>query len=65
MSPIKTYWKSDVSYNLQSTEPFSGNVSFTFLRMYKGGKIRNKNYKLTTNEGVVLNDSKLLDCTSS
>ena len=60
MSPIKTYWKTDESYFLQSSEPFSRNISFTFLRMYKGGKIRNKDYKLTTNEGIVLNDSELI-----
>ena len=60
MSPIKTYWKFDGSYFLQSTEPFSGNISFSFLRMYKGGKNRNKDYKFTTNEGVVLNDSELI-----
>jgi hypothetical protein len=61
MSPIKTYWKSDESYFLQSTEPLSGNISFSFLRMYKGGKNRIKDYKLTTNEGVVLNDSELIN----
>ena len=60
MSPIKTYWKTDESYFLQSSEPFSKNISFTFLRMYKGGKNRNKDYKLTTNEGIVLNDSELI-----
>ena len=38
MSPKKTYWKVDVSNSLQSTEPISGNISFSFLRMYKGWK---------------------------
>ena len=61
MSPKKTYWKTDVNYSIPSTEPFSRNISLTFLRIYKGGKNRNKNYKLTTNEDVVLNDSELIN----
>jgi len=60
MSPKKTYWKIDVSNSLQSTEPISGNISFSFLRTYKGGKNRNKNFKLVTNEGIILNDSELI-----
>ena len=46
--------------SLQSTEPISGNISFSFLRTYKGGKNRNKNFKLVTNEGIILNDSELI-----
>ena len=60
MSPVVTYWKADVNYDFQSTNPISNNISLTFLRMYKGGKNRNKNYKLTTNENVDLNDLELI-----
>ena len=60
ISPEKTYWKADMSYYVESTEPISNNITLTFLRMYKRGKNRNKNYKLTTYENDVLNDSELI-----
>ena len=60
ISPEKTYWKADMSYYVESAEPISNNITLAFLRMYKGGKNRNKNYKLRTYENVVLNDSELI-----
>ena len=61
ISPKKTYWTVDASTKVESTNPFTKNVTLTMPRMYKGGKNRNKNYKLTSDENVVLNDSALIN----
>ena len=59
-SPQKTYWKAEMTSTAESDSPISKNVTMKFIRMYKGGKNRNKNYKLTTNDDTVLNDTELI-----
>ena len=60
MSPRVSHWKVDMNHTLTNTEPLNRDITLTILRMYKGGKLRNKNYNLTTYEGVELNDSAII-----
>ena len=60
MSPRVTHWKVNVSHILTNHVPLNEDIILTILRMYKGGKLRNKNYNLTTYEGEELNDSAII-----
>ena len=59
-SPIKSFWSVDWEFYVESKVPIKSDIRLKFLRMYKGGKSRNKNYKLTTYENKILNDSALI-----
>ena len=60
MSPQKTYWKAGMTTTSISKTAFKGYVTMKFLRMYKGAKYRNKNYKLTRNDNHILNEPALI-----
>ena len=59
-SPRLTHWKNSMSQSIESTSNFRNDLNLTFLRMYKQGRNRNKNYKLTTFDGEELNDSAII-----
>ena len=59
-SPRLTHWKNSMSQSIESTSNFTNDLNLTFLRMYKQGRNRNKNYKLTTFDGEELNDSAII-----
>lgn len=54
----KNYWKAHVSLYLESTEILR-DAYIKFPRYYKGGKIKNKNYKIITYENITLKESKI------
>ena len=58
-SPLEKDWKADVSYYLESTEILN-DAYIKIPRYYKGGKIRNKNYKIMTYEKNELKESDLI-----
>ena len=47
-TPTESYWKADVEVYIEASGGLSDDVSFKIPRYYKGGKNRNKNYKITS-----------------
>ena len=60
MAPKESYWKADYGIYLETEEPNPNNITFLFPRVYRGGKNRNKNYKITSYENKVLKESDLI-----
>ena len=60
-APKEGCWKGEVGVYLESSTPNSGIVTFTFPRFYRGGKNKNKNYYLITNEEKSLKESSLIE----
>jgi hypothetical protein len=61
LAPKEGYWKGEMGVYLESSTPNSGIVTFTFPRFYRGGKNKNKNYYLITNEEKSLKESSLIE----
>ena len=59
-TPKISYWKAMVGFYLESSSPIDKNLSLTFPIFYKGGKIRNNNYKIITYENKILEESELI-----
>ena len=49
-----------MSFYLESSSPFSGDVTLKFPRLYRGGKNKNDNYEITNDEGNELKESDLI-----
>jgi hypothetical protein len=58
LAPKVGYWKADVNLNLKSSS-ISKNIKLTFPRLYRGGKNRNKNYKITI-ENEIIKESNII-----
>ena len=61
LAPKESYWKGKVGLYIESSTPNSGKVALTFPRYYRGGKNKNKNYYLITNEEKSLKESYLIE----
>ena len=47
-APQKGFWKADMEIYLKYPQTFSNNVTFEFPRYYRGGKLNNTFYKITS-----------------
>ena len=56
-----SYWKADVNFNLDCS--ISNYISFSFPRFFRGGKIRNKNYKITFDNEIIKESNLIRDQT--
>ena len=61
IAPKGGKWKGEMSFYLESSSPFSGDVTLKFPRLYRGGKNKNKNYELKTDENTVLKESNFIE----
>ena len=59
-APNQGFWKAQVNMYCSSSSEISGNVIMTFPRYYRGGKNKNKNYKLTLYDDTKLKESELI-----
>ena len=59
-TPKISYWKAEIGFYLESSSPIDKNLTITFPRFYKGGKIRNNNYQIITYENKLLEESALI-----
>ena len=59
-APNQSFWKAQVNIYCSSSSKISDNVTMTFPRYYRGGKNKNKNYKITLYDGTKLNESALI-----
>ena len=60
IAPKGGKWKGEMSFYLESSSPFSGDVTLKFPRLYRGGKNKNDNYEITNDEGNELKESDLI-----
>ena len=59
-APIEKNWKANISLYLESTKIITyGKILFP--RYYRGGKIRNKYYKIFTYDNIRLKESEIID----
>ena len=61
LAPKEGYWKGEMGLYIESSTPNSGKVTLIFPRFYRGGKNKNKNYYLITNEEKSLKESYLIE----
>ena len=54
-------WNADYSFFLESSTEFKKSSTLNFPRYYRGGHIRNKNYVITTNGGIRLEESDIIN----
>ena len=60
-SPEESSWDAEEKINLKSTEKFSSDIKMSFPRYYKGGKLKNDNYKITDTNNEIYEESKIID----
>ena len=59
-SPKQAYWKADMKYSLEYAPKFSSNVIFNFPRLYRGAKLQNVYYEISSLEHEILNEDELI-----
>lgn len=59
-TPKKSLWKAETSFIVESSSEIDKNVTLTFPRYYRGGKIKNKIYKIFSYEKEELKESDLI-----
>lgn len=59
-TPKESLWKAETSFILESSSEIDENVTLTFPRYYKGGKIKNKIFKIFSYEKEELKESDLI-----
>ena len=59
-TPKISYWKAKVGLYFESSSPIDKNLTLTFPRFYKGGKLRNNIYKIITYENKLLEETDLI-----
>ena len=60
-SPEEVAWEADEKLNLKSSELFTSDIKMSFPRYYKGGKLKNDNYKITDTNNGIYEESKIID----
>ena len=60
-SPEESSWDAEEKINLKSTEKFSSDIKMSFPRYYKGGKLKNDNYKITDTNNGIYEENKIID----
>ena len=61
LAPKEGYWKGEMTFYVKSDTEFTGDVILKFPRLYRGGKNKNKNYELKTDENTVLKESNFIE----
>ena len=51
-SPKQSYWKADMEISLQNSNKFTNDVELSFPRYYKGGKIINAYYNISSLDDI-------------
>ena len=59
-APNQSFWKAQVNIYCSSSSKISKYVNLTFPRYYRGGKNKNKNYKITLYDNTKLKESELI-----
>ena len=59
-TPNQSFWKAQVNNYYSSSSEISSNLILTFPRYYRGGKNKNKNYKITLYNETELKESDLI-----
>ena len=54
-------WDADTKYYIKSKEKFGGDVRILFPRFYQGGRLTNENYKITDQDNVNYDATKIID----
>jgi hypothetical protein len=58
-SPEKATWDSKTQITLENPRKFTNDITFTFPRYYRGGKIKNDNYKISSLESQEFDENKV------
>ena len=58
-SPEKATWESNGQISLENRLEFTNDITFTFPRYYRGGKIKNDNYKISSLESQEFDENKV------
>ena len=61
LAPKEGYWKGEMTFYVKSDTAFIGDLTLKFPRLYRGGKNKNKNYELKTDENTVLKESNFIE----
>ena len=59
-SPEKAWWKAEMKYSLESSSKFIDNALFKFPRLYRGGKLRNALYEISSLDDEIFNEEDLI-----
>ena len=59
-SPESVLWNADMKLNLEYSPKFTNNVNFIFPRYYKGGKHKEKFYKINSTENEEYNEKDII-----
>ena len=59
-SPEKAWWKAEMKYSLESSSIFINNALFRFPRLYRGGKLRNALYEISSLDDETFNEEDLI-----
>ena len=55
-APEKVWWTADVEYSLETSSKFEDTVLLTFPRVFKGGKLKNTKYEITSFDNEIFNE---------
>ena len=60
-SPEEVWWKADMELSLENQDKFPGEVSFTFPRYYRGGKLNNTYYRILYPENNFYDEENIIE----
>lgn len=58
-SPKETEWEAVTTMNVESSTPFTNNITLIFPRYYRGGKLDNKYYKILYEDNKEYNENEI------
>ena len=58
-SPEKATWESNGQISLENRLEFTNDITFTFPRYYRGGKIKNDKYKISSLESQIFDENTI------